>query len=170
MDGRAVHRLGQHWASKQHLSTMPHSAHSSPNTTNRPPSCTVGLDGLSSNSSSPQPHAVHALMHAPSNIGWRSSTASPNSSSPQPHTARGTRGTTLNPNLNRLGAPFFPSIARASPARSARCWASEASAPAAPTAGARSPTTTGSSRWPAWRPGPCCLQQRSAGGLAVWLV
>jgi hypothetical protein len=54
-------------------------------TTNRPPSCTVGPNGLSSNSSSPRPHAVHALMHAPSNIGWRCSAASQNSSSPQPH-------------------------------------------------------------------------------------
>jgi hypothetical protein len=88
MDGRAVHRLGQHyWASTQHLSSMPHSAYSSPNTTNCPPSCTVGPNGLSSNSSSPQPHTVHALMHAPSNIGWRSSAASPNSSSPHPRAA-----------------------------------------------------------------------------------
>ncbi len=44
--------------------------------------------------------------------------------------------------------------AGAAPARSARCWASEASAPTAPTAGARSPTRTGSSRLLARAAGP----------------
>jgi hypothetical protein len=86
-----------------------HRHHSSPSliaiTTNRPPSCTVKPNGLSSNSSSPQPRAAHALMHTPSNIGWRSSAASPNSSSPQPRAAHAvmeearaaasSRGTTL---------------------------------------------------------------------------
>jgi hypothetical protein len=126
-------------ASKQQLSHTCHPVH--PHRLTPPIAHPPGGPLLVGHSSSPRPRIAHALMHAPANIGWRS----------RPPAKTQAAQHDFEPEFEQAGGA---SIARASPARSARCWASEASAPAAPTAGARSPTTTGSSRSRAGAAGP----------------